>query len=244
MINLIELFCHVDDFCQRFMPMYEKTLLEQRVKYRKPRQCSLSYSEIITIILYFYQSKHRHFKHYYLNYVCTHLKQDFPHLVSYNRFIELKNRVVIPMCAYLQSTFSPSGEINFVDSTLGCCSTPVLKFVIIVGLHDIKHLVILLNVAKQDWFYGFKLHIIINDEGELINCFISSGNLDDRKGLLKMANSLNGNVFVDKGYLSKQLSQTLQQQNVKLITRVRKKGWSNTPSDPEGCHKEYKRYKI
>jgi hypothetical protein len=99
---------------------------------------------------------------------------------------------------------------------------PALKFVIIVGLHDIKHLVILLNVAKPDWFYGFKLHIIINDEGELINCFISSGNLDDRKGLLKMANSLNGNVFVDKGYLSKQLSQTLQQQNVKLITRVRK----------------------
>jgi hypothetical protein len=99
---------------------------------------------------------------------------------------------------------------------------PALKFVIIVGFHDIKHLVILLNVAKQDWFYGFKLHIIINDEGELINCFISSGNLDDRKGLLKMANSLNGNVFADKGYLSKQLSQTLQQQNVKLITRVRK----------------------
>jgi hypothetical protein len=98
----------------------------------------------------------------------------------------------------------------------------VLKFVIIVGFHDIKHLVILLNVAKPDWFYGFKLHIIINDEGELINCFISSGNLDDRKGLLKMANSLNGNVFADKGYLSKQLSQTLQQQNVKLITRVRK----------------------
>lgn len=148
MINLVELFCHVDDFCQHFMPMYEKTLLEQRVKYRKPRQCSLSYSEIITIILYFYQSKHRHFKHYYLNYVCTHLKQDFPRLVSYNRFIELKNRVVIPMCAYLQSTFSPSGEINFVDSTLGCCSTPVLKFVIIVGLHDIKLSKILLNVEK------------------------------------------------------------------------------------------------
>jgi hypothetical protein len=61
MINLIELFCHVDDFCQRFMPIYEKTLLEQQVKYKKPRQCSLSYSEIITIILYFYQSKHRHF---------------------------------------------------------------------------------------------------------------------------------------------------------------------------------------
>ena len=117
MINLTELFCHVDDFCQHFMPMYEKTLLEQQIKYKKPRQCSLSYSEIITIILYFYQSKHRHFKHYYLNYVCTHLKQDFPHLVSYNRFIEFKNRVVIPMCAYLQSTFSPSGEINFVDST-------------------------------------------------------------------------------------------------------------------------------
>jgi hypothetical protein len=59
------------------------------------------------------------------------------------------------------------------------------------------------NIAQRsktsvDWFYGFKLHIIINDEGELINCFISSGNLDDRKGLLKMANSLNGNVLLIK----------------------------------------------
>jgi hypothetical protein len=231
MINLIELFCHVDDFCQRFMPMYEKTLLEQRVKYRKPRQCSLSYSEIITIILYFYQSKHRHFKHYYLNYVCTHLKQDFPHLVSYNRFIELKNRVVIPMCAYLQSTFSPSGEINFVDSTcIKVCHNRR------IARHKTFSHIAQRSKTSVDWFYGFKLHIIINDEGELINCFISSGNLDDRKGLLKMANSLNGNVFADKGYLSKQLSQTLQQQNVKLITRVRKKGWSNTPSDPSRTH--------
>jgi len=148
MIDLVELFCHVDDFCQRFMPVYEKTILEQQVKHRKTRECSLTTSEIMTIILYFYHSNYRDFKHYYLNYVCYHLKKDFPRLVSYHRFIELKQKVVIPMCAYLQSRQYPSREINFVDSTLGCCSTPVLKFVIIVGLHGIKPLKILLNVVK------------------------------------------------------------------------------------------------
>jgi len=148
MIDLVELFCHVDDFCQRFMPVYEKTLLEQQVKHRKTRECSLTTSEIMTIILYFYHSNYRDFKHYYLNYVCNYLKKDFPCLVSYHRFIELKQKVVIPMCAYLQSRQYPSREINFVDSTLGCCSTPVLKFVIIGGLHGIKLLAILLNVVK------------------------------------------------------------------------------------------------
>jgi hypothetical protein len=68
MIDLVELFCHVDDFCQRFMPVYEKTILEQQVKQHKTRQCSLSSSEIMTIILYFYHSNYRDFKYYYLNY--------------------------------------------------------------------------------------------------------------------------------------------------------------------------------
>jgi len=117
MIDLVELFCHVDDFCQRFMPVHKKTLLGQRVKRHRTRKCSLSTSEIMTIILYFYHSNYRDFKHYYLNYVCRYLKRDFPRLVSYNRFIELKRRVIIPMCAYLQSRQYPSSEINFVDST-------------------------------------------------------------------------------------------------------------------------------
>jgi hypothetical protein len=217
MIDLVELFCHVDDFCQRFMPAYEKTLLEQQVKHHKTRQCSLSSSEIMTIILYFYHSNYRDFKHYYLNHVCYHLKKDFPHLVSYNRFIELKRRVVIPMCAYLQSRQYPSSEINFVDSTcIKVCHNRR------IARHKTFSNIAQRSKTSVDWFYSFKLHLIINDEGELINCFISAGNLDDRKGLLKMAKGLNGNVFADKGYLSKQLSETLQQQNVKLVTRVRK----------------------
>jgi hypothetical protein len=152
-----------------------------------------------------------------LNHVCWHLKRDFPRLVSYNRFIELKQRVVIPMCAYLQSRQYPSSEINFVDSTcIKVCHNRR------IARHKTFSNIAQRSKTSVDWFYGFKLHLIINDEGELINCFISAGNLDDRKGLLKMAKGLKGNVFADKGYLSKQLSETLQQQNVKLITRSRK----------------------
>jgi|WetSurMetagenome_2_1015567.scaffolds.fasta_scaffold57302_4 hypothetical protein len=117
MIDLVELFCHVDDFCQRFMPVYEKIILKQQVKRHKTRECSLCTSEIMTIIVYFYHSNYRDFKHYYLNYICYHLEKDFPHLVSYNHFVELKHRVVILMCTYLQSHQYPSREINFVDST-------------------------------------------------------------------------------------------------------------------------------
>ena len=86
MDSLLELFCHVDDFCKAFLPHWNKQLLSaRRPRGRRPGLCM---SEIMTILIHFHQSNYRNFKAYHLEYVMTHLRNEFPGLVSYNRFIE------------------------------------------------------------------------------------------------------------------------------------------------------------
>ena len=74
------------------------------------------------------------------------------------------------------------------------------------------------------WFFGFKLHLIVNDRGELLQFCITPGNVDDRKPVPKLAKKLFGKLFGDKGYISQPLAQTLYQMfDVQLITKLRKK---------------------
>ncbi len=72
MDSLLELFVHVDDFCQVFMPTVEQQLLKSGQR-RRNRQRSLSISEVMTILIYFHQSHYRHFKAYYTEHVQVHL---------------------------------------------------------------------------------------------------------------------------------------------------------------------------
>ena len=72
------------------------------------------------------------------------------------------------------------------------------------------------------WFYGFKLHIVINHLGELLGMRLTPGNVDDRKPVPPMVKKLWGSLYGDKGYLSKQLTETFDRQGLQLITKVRK----------------------
>lgn len=74
------------------------------------------------------------------------------------------------------------------------------------------------------WFYGFKLHLIIDDKGELLSFFLTKGNVDDRniEVMTKMAKQLFGKLVGDKRYISKSLSDLLFGNGIQLITQVRK----------------------
>ena len=115
-MSLLELFCHVDDFCQRFLPHYNTRLVSDGVR-RRQRARHLSVSEIMTILIWFQQSHYRDFKAYYTQNVCMHLRTEFPGLVSYNRFVEFMPSVVIPLCAYLRQCMGSCTGISFLDST-------------------------------------------------------------------------------------------------------------------------------
>lgn len=72
------------------------------------------------------------------------------------------------------------------------------------------------------WFYGFKLHVVVNDQGELLAFQVTPANADDRKPVPKLTRNLFGKLIGDKGYLSKALLETLLKQGVKLITSIHK----------------------
>jgi hypothetical protein len=76
--------------------------------------------------------------------------------------------------------------------------------------------------TSTGWFYGFKLHLVTNDQGELINVCFTAGNVDDRKPVMALTQTLFGKLFGDKGYVSKKLFERLfVLRGVRLITRLK-----------------------
>ena len=114
-MNLLELYCHVDEFYQQFEPFWRQHLLPRPGQRRRRGQ--LSVSEILTIVIHFHQAHYRDFKAYYLQYVAVQLRAEFPQLVSYQRFVELVPTIIVPLWAYLQTCFGSCTGISFIDST-------------------------------------------------------------------------------------------------------------------------------
>lgn len=217
MFSLEELFCAVDDFCRGFEPHWKQQLLGYGLQMRnRPR--SLSLSEIMTILIAFHQSCYRNFKTYYQAKVQTEWTDAFPGLVSYQRFIEWIPGTLVPMCAYLRSCFGSCSGISFMDSTsLRVCHN-----------RRIERNKVFKNVAARgktsvDWFKGFKLHLVVNDRGELLNILLTPGNTDDRTPVPKLLQQLFGKVFADKGYVSQKLAkQLLNTTGIQLITKLKR----------------------
>ncbi len=122
MFNLEELYCCVDNFCQKFIPLWHQQLIENGLLKRR-REASLSLSEVITLLILFHMSHYRDFKTFYIQHVKHYLKTD-PRLVSYARMLTLKQRALIPLCAFLSSRKAETQRIAFIDSTqIAVCHT-------------------------------------------------------------------------------------------------------------------------
>ena len=116
MNNLDAIFVDVDDFCQAFLPAWQKHLISSGQKLRnKPSR--LSVSEVMTIVIAFHQSGFRDFKTYYCQFVCRYLSAEFPRLVSYIRMLKLMQTILVPLCSYLTHRQAKPTGIAFVDST-------------------------------------------------------------------------------------------------------------------------------
>jgi hypothetical protein len=214
-MSLLELFCHVDDFWMGYAAEWERDLLNNGLRQRR-RAGQLCVSEIMTIIIYFHQMRYRDFKTYYTQFVQVYLRSEFPQLVSYSRFVELMPSVLVPLCAYLQSCYGECTGISFIDST------PV----VVCHNRRIRQHRVFATLAQRgknsvDWFFGFKLHLVVNDRGELLACRLTAGNVDDRVVVPKLIQRLWGKLFGDKGYLSQPLTQQLRQHGITLITKLK-----------------------
>jgi hypothetical protein len=215
-MSLVELFIDVDDFCQVFEPRWKQYQLTNGLRQRN-RKTQLSLSEIMTIIIHFHQSGYRYFKAYYQNYVRQHLCKEFPGLVSYHRFVVLMARAFIPLTFYLLSKRGKCTGISFVDSTplKVCHNKRIQRNKVFAGLAA-------RGMSTMGWFYGFKLHLVVNEFGELLSFQLTPGNVDDRKPVPFLCEDLFGKVFADKGYISQELFAKLFEKDVQLITGIRK----------------------
>lgn len=230
MINkdkITEIFVSIDDFCIEFAKVLEKRSIGACKLRNKPSK--LSMSEVMTIQVAFHHSGYRTFKDFYLNFVCKYLKDLFPVTVSYNRMTELCSASMIYLFAYLKSFgLGSCTGISFVDSTpLRVCHNKRIH------QHKTFKGIAQRGQCSIGWFYGFKLHLICNDKGEIVDLIITAGNSDDRKPLSNknFIHKLWGKLFGDKGYISKTLFSELFGKGIHLVTKLKRnmKSTSLTP---------------
>lgn len=210
-MTLLELFCAVDDFWQSFEPDWRQQRLASGQQQRQ-RAGELCESEMMTIVIHFHQARYRDFKTYYTQHVQVFLRAEFPRLVSYERFIQRLPTLLEPLCVFLQSCFGTPTGIAFIDSTaLAVCDNRR------IASHKVFDGWAARGKTSTGWFFGFKLHVLINDRGELLAVQVTRGNVDDRQPVPALVKRL----FGDKGYLSQALRDQLRQQGIELITKLK-----------------------
>lgn len=217
-MDIIALFCEIDDFLLVFEEWLQTKALPPPAREKKrKRSRRLHDSEVMTILVYFHESKYRTFKDYYLKEVCLHLRWAFPNPVSYSRFLELIPETSALLWAYLQTRFGECRGISFIDSTAikVCHNRRISRHRVFQGIAG-------RSKTSVGWFYGFKLHLIINDLGELLAAELTPGNTDDRKPVQHLTEGLFGKLFGDKGYISQELVDELFAEGIQLVTSIRK----------------------
>ncbi|MBA4242262.1 MAG: transposase [Sphingobacteriaceae bacterium] len=213
--KVTEIFYLADEFCSEFEKVLSPNLLGNLPK-RKPK---MSNSEVITIMVLFHTGGYRTMKHFYLFYVQKHLTKDFPTTVSYNRFTELMQSVTLPMTIFLKTCcLGECTGISFVDSTpVRVCKNKRIK------RNKVFKDLATVGKSTMGYFFGFKLHLIVNEKGEILNFVITQGNVDDREPLKNdsFIKKLKGKLYADKGYISSELTKVLFVDGLHLITSIR-----------------------
>lgn len=206
----------IDNFCKIYQEWEKEKLLPGSDSKLRRREGNLSLSELITIVLYFYLAPSRDFKNYYLYFLPFRYVGYFK-LVSYSRIIQLMPSLILPVSILLQLIKGEETGIYFIDSTkLQICHNKRTNSNRVFGK--------LSKIGKSSygWFIGFKLHIVINHKGAIVAVKITKGNKSDLSCAKYLSKGLEGKIFGDKGYISRDLFQDLYRSGLRLFTGLRK----------------------
>lgn len=219
--DITELYCFIEDFCRIADEKFSERLISSS---KKPTRIpEITTSEILTIILLYHQSPCKNFKFFYLNYLKLLYSSEFRKLPSYHRFVALKPRVLWYLALLLQWLCEQAKitGISYIDTTAiaVCHAKRISKNKVFKELANI-------GKTTYGWFFGFKLHLVINEIGEVQGVTLTKGSVDDRKPVPNLTKKLIGLLLGDKGYIKKELFEKLFNRGLKLITKV-KKGMKN-----------------
>ncbi len=217
---LTQIFYDVDNFCKDFKNNLDAYSISADVSaLLKRKKENMALSDIMTVLIYFHHSGYRTFKKYYKE--CGHLKGAFKCVLSYNRFIELIPQALVPVTIFMNMLCkNKCSGFGFIDSTkLQVCHN------LRINRNKVFSGIAARGKTSTGWFYGFKLHLIINECGEIVSFMLTSGNVADnnRSVVNKLTKKCFGKLFGDRGYISKKLFDDLFKKGIKLITRLKKK---------------------
>ena len=214
--KLIELFICLDDFC---IALEEWKSRQPQFQLSITNHPLMSDSEMLCILVFYQFSGYKCFQYYYEQYVSTNLRSYFPHLVSYERFVALIPRLLPGLYVFLKwrTLLSSRTGWNIIDSKpLPVCHNRRIHSNKVFDSQAAR------GKSSMGWFYGFKVHLIINQQGEIINFLFTPGNVaDNNKAVLRhLFKGIKGKCFGDKGYMSA-LFEEFYQQGLQLITARR-----------------------
>lgn len=213
--KITEIFYLTDEFCKEF----EKTVSNYSLGNKPRKKPKMSSSEVITIMVLFHHGVFKNMKHFYQYYVKKHLTSEFPQTVSYNRFVELMQSAALPMTLFLKTCcLGKCTGISFIDSTpIRVCKNKRIP------RHKVFDGIAQRGKSTMGYFFGFKLHFVINDKEEILNFVITPENTDDRAPLQdkRFIEKLRGKLYADKGYVSQKLTEILFVDGLHLITHIR-----------------------
>jgi Transposase DDE domain len=216
-VELTTIFYYTDEFCKLFEKAFGARTLSDG-KGLRDRGTTLSTSEVMTILIYYHFSGYKNFKSFYTK--CEELRSAFRPLPSYNRFIELQQKVVLPLALFAKICSSnPCDGFSFMDSFSLSVSHEKRVY-----SHKTFRGLAKRGKTSMGWFFGFKVHVVINKNGEIIDFVITPGNVADNNlsVIQKLLKNVWGKIFGDKGYLLNQnLWQKLYLEGKQVITKIR-----------------------
>lgn len=214
-MDILSLFCEIDDFLKVFEKLYQRRALCNGK--RRKRATRLSQSEVMTILVMYHASGYKNLKAFYLEEIMRHHYSEFPELCSYRRFVQLQSRCVMPLFFYLLAKRGHCTGISFIDATpLRVCHNLRIRS------HKVFKGSAARDKSSTGWYFGFKLHLAINERGEILGFYITAANVDERVTADWITQNLWGKLIGDKGYISQDLFNTLMDRGLRLITKLRR----------------------
>lgn len=215
MCKYTTIFTIVDDFCKTYEDWVSHKLITSGKQ--RDRKGKLSLSEGVSIMIFYHFSQFKHFKIFYQYFITK--GELFKNPPCYERFIAIIPSLFLPLVIMMHYLSGKKTGIYYVDSThfAVCKNIRISSHKTFAGLAQRGH-------SSIDWFYGFKLHMIINDQSQIIAIKITKGNKDDRKAFEEMVTTANlkGKCYADKGYISKGLLARLYAKGLLLITGIKR----------------------
>jgi hypothetical protein len=209
--DIVQEFCQLDDICRSLFPdCFEK-------KVGRPPTLNLSMVCLFTL-----------FQQQFCidNLKCLHRALQVYHgldfkLPHYTKFVDAMNNygkeILGILTVFCRLNISNSGQILFVDSTkLEVCK------IWRAGKHKTMKLLATKSKSTTGWYFGIKLHILVDQNGNIIMFMFSTSTTDDRVFLKKILTIIQFSIIVgDAGYLSKELESLAKENNNIILTAKR-----------------------